>query len=112
VIVQAVGDHRLKKDELPLYRRADGKYILHRIIGVKGDCYVIRGDNTYQKEFVPREQILGYVTEFYRGERRIASDSRAYRVYVVLWNWIYPIRAAWHAFRGFASRVKHKLLKK
>ena len=111
VIVQALGDHQLKKYELPLYRRADGKYILHRIIGVKGDCYVIRGDNTYQKEFVPREQILGYVTEFYRGERRIASDSRAYRVYVVLWNWIYPIRAAWHAFRGFASRVKHKLLK-
>jgi len=112
VIVTAIGDRELKKYELPLYRRADGKYVLHRIVGVKEDCYVIRGDNTFQKEFVPREQILGYVTEFYRGGRRIASVSRAYRAYAMLWNWIYPIRAAWHTFRLFASRVKRKLLKK
>ena len=48
VIVTAIGDRELKKYELPLYRRADGKYVLHRIIGVKEDCYVIRGDNTFQ----------------------------------------------------------------
>ena len=111
VVVRAIGEKTLKKYDLPLYRLSNGKYVMHRIIGVKDDCYVIRGDNTYQKEIVLPEQILGYVTEFYRGGRRIASDSRAYRVYAVLWNWIYPIRAAWHAFRGFASRVKHKLLK-
>ena len=50
VIVLPIGDERLKKYDLPLYRRPDGKYILHRIIGVRDGEYVIRGDNTYAKE--------------------------------------------------------------
>ena len=111
VIVTAIGDRELKKYELPLYRRADGKYVLHRIIGVKEDCYVIRGDNTFQKEFVPREQILGYVTEFYRGEKHVKTDNRAYRMYAALWQGIYPLRALLHGLHVFASRIKHALLK-
>ena len=62
VIVLPIGDERLKKYDLPLYRRPDGKYILHRIIGVRDGEYVIRGDNTYAKEYVPDAWVLGYVT--------------------------------------------------
>lgn len=112
VIVTAIGDRELKKYELPLYRRADGKYVLHRIIGVKEDCYVIRGDNTFQKEFVPREQILGYVTEFYRGEKHVETDNRAYRMYAALWQGIYPVRALWHSVRVLGSHIKHRIFQK
>lgn len=81
VIVLPIGDERLKKYDLPLYRRPDGKYILHRIIGVRDGEYVIRGDNTYAKEYVPDAWVLGYVTEFYRGKRHVLSSARSYRFY-------------------------------
>ena len=53
IILRPVGEERLCKWDLPLYRRPDGKYVLHRIIGVEDGYYIIRGDNTYAKEKVP-----------------------------------------------------------
>lgn len=111
VIVLPVGEERLKKYDLPLYRRPDGKYILHRIIGVRDGEYIIRGDNTYVREHVPDAWILGYVSEFYRGEKHILSDSRGYRFYARAWNFLYPVRYLYHLFRAFASRVWHQLRK-
>lgn len=111
VIVLPVGEERLKKYDLPLYRRPDGKYILHRIIGVRDGEYIIRGDNTYVREHVPDAWILGYVSEFYRGEKHILSDSRGYRFYARAWNFLYPVRYLCHLFRTFASRAWHKLRK-
>ena len=34
---------RLKRYDLPLYRRPDGKYVLHRILHVKKEGYIICG---------------------------------------------------------------------
>ena len=65
VIVLPVGEERLKKYDLPLYRRPDGKYILHRIIGVRDGEYIIRGDNTYVREHVRDAWIFGILP---RGE--------------------------------------------
>ena len=39
-------DGRLKKYDVPLYRRRGNRYTLHRIIAVRENDYVIRGDNT------------------------------------------------------------------
>ena len=44
---------RLKKYDVPLYRRPDGELVLHRIVKVCADYYVIRGDNTNYTEIVP-----------------------------------------------------------
>lgn len=112
IVVLPVGDQRLKKYDLPLYRRPDGKYILHRIIGVKEDHYIIRGDNTYCKEHVPDAWILGYVSEFYRNGKHVSSDSKAYRAYVVFWRIIYPFRfVGYHALR-VAIRLYRKIFPK
>ena len=109
IVLLPKGAERLKKYQLPLYRRPDGKYILHRIIGVKDGLYVIRGDNTYVKEYVPEEWILGYVSEFYRGNRHVKASSIGYRVYAVFWNCIYPIRVLYVRIRGLARRCLSKL---
>lgn len=109
VIILPPGNERLKKYDLPLYRRPDGKYILHRIIGVRDGKYIIRGDNTYAKEQVPDAWVLGYVSEFYRGKRHIQASSRSYRFYARVWNLIYPARFLFHTGRSFAARVWHKL---
>ena len=58
---------KLKKYDLPLYQRPNGKYILHRIVGV-GDTYTCLGDNQYDKEYgVEHQWMIGLVTAFYRG---------------------------------------------
>lgn len=83
---------RLKKYDLPMYRGANGKYIMHRIVDVKDDHYVCLGDNTYAYEKVRREQIVAVVCAFYRGKRRIPVDAAAYRLYCRVWCTIYPVR--------------------
>lgn len=111
IVLVPVGDKSLKKWDLPIYRRPDGKYVLHRIIAVKDDHYVIRGDNTYQKEYVPKEWVLGYVCEFYRGEKHVSADSRAYRFYAALWQRIYFLRLPIHKLWTLAYKIKHKIFK-
>ena len=112
VILRAKGEERLRKWDLPLYHCPDGRYVLHRIIDVKEGCYVIRGDNTYTKERIPEEWILGVVTEFYRGKRHVMTDSRGYRLYAAVWQGIYPLRYAVVRARGVAGRIKRRIFQK
>ena len=41
---------RLKKYDIPLYKRGS-RYVLHRIVDVLPDSYVICGDNCMEKEY-------------------------------------------------------------
>jgi len=111
IVVIPLGEKRLKKYDLPLYRRPDGKYVLHRIIGKKDGVYVIRGDNTYAKEYVPKEWIVGYVSEFYRKGRHVLSSSRAYRLYAAFWSFIYPVRLGYVKMRGGLCGIARRMKK-
>ena len=112
VIIVPLGEERLKKYDLPLYRRPDGKYVLHRIIGVEAGYSVISGANTYVKEKVPDSWIVGVMSEFYRGNRHVLADDRGYRRYAAFWQAIYPLRKPFHSARMLAGRVKRKLFPK
>lgn len=73
---------RLKKYDLPLYRRESGQFVLHRVVGVKKDGYVMRGDNQTVREYgIKSEQILAVVSGFWRGEEYIGADDVKYRRY-------------------------------
>ena len=49
---------RLKKYDIPLYVRPSGEHVLHRIVMVKDNHYVIRGDNTNYTEIVPFDWVI------------------------------------------------------
>lgn len=100
---------RLRRLDLPLYRRPDGTYVLHRVIGVREGYYVIRGDNTFVREKVPEEWILGVMTEFYRGNKRVPAQKKSYRAYAALWQFLYPLRFCLHLLRAGAGKIKRKL---
>lgn len=75
-----------KKYDVVLYKRKNGAYILHRILEVRSNDYVLCGDNQVQKEYgIQREQILGVLDGIYRGNTYINLDSKCYRVYVWVW---------------------------
>ena len=55
----------LEKYDLPLYRRPTGEYVLHRIVKVKKNYYVICGDNRVHREKVPFDWIIGVTESIY-----------------------------------------------
>lgn len=100
---------KLKKYDVPLYKSGT-RYVLHRIVEVRPHDYVIIGDNCVQKEYVKDEQIIGVLTEFYRGEKRVDMDGWQYRAYVRGWCALYPFRCLYKKGRSFLVRVKRKVL--
>ena len=76
----------LRINDIVLYRRDNGQFVLHRIVGMdqNGD-YILRGDNQLTLEHhVRRQQVIGRLLAFTRKGRRIACTSVRYKAYVCL----------------------------
>ncbi len=85
---------RLKKYDVPLYRRDTGQYVLHRILKVRENDYVLCGDNRWHREDgVTDEQILGVLTAVIRNGKKLPVTALRYRLYVRLWCGFFPVRA-------------------
>ena len=85
---------RLKKYDVPLYRRDNGKYVLHRILEVRKKDYVICGDNRGFKEYgITDRHIIGVLTAVIRKGKMISVNDPLYKIYVHIWCDFFPIRA-------------------
>jgi len=99
--VRAKTAERCQKYDVVLYRRPPQHYVLHRIVEVREDDYVILGDNCITKEYGIRdEDILGVLTEFVHNGRTIPADNRGYRFYARFWYALYPVRTALKKIKG------------
>ena len=76
-------NHRYEAGDVILYRRVEKKqYVLHRIIRVCADDYVLLGDNCFSKEYGIRdEDILGIMTGFVRLGRHHSVQEKGYEWY-------------------------------
>ena len=81
-----------KKYDVVLDRYPSGKYVLHRIIRVRENEYIIRGDNTFIREHIPKDKILGVLERFNRKGKSHTVNDRGFKIYSRLWNFIYPVR--------------------
>ena len=92
IVIRPAAGH-LKKYDVPLYKRGDA-YILHRIVKVTPDGYVICGDNCLHREYdITDHQIIGVLSEIVRDEKKVRMDGLWYRIYCRVWVASYPIRA-------------------
>ena len=92
VIKKAEG--RLKKYDVPLYKRDSGQYVLHRILKVRKDDYVLCGDNRYRMEYgITDRHIIGVLGEVVRNGKTVGMNDLRYKVYVHLWCDLFPVRA-------------------
>ena len=108
IIIRPVNG-RLKKYDIPLYKRGK-KYILHRIVKVVPNGYVICGDNCLNKEYlVTDRQIIGVLNGFYRDNKEIDMNGIGYRSYCRLWVALYPIRYIIKRLGMFARTVVKKV---
>lgn len=108
LVVIRVPEKRLEPLDTALYKRGSD-YILHRVIGVADDHYLIRGDNTFVIEHVPFVNLIGVLTEFNRRGKTYSVTDKAYLRYARLWNAIYPLRVFYRRSRAFAVRIARKL---
>ena len=95
---------QLKKYDLPLYKRDNGKFVLHRIIAA-GETYTCMGDNQFQPEAgLRQDQMIAVVTSFTRGDREISCKARHYRLYCRFWHYSRPVRHFWRRGIGWLRR--------
>lgn len=85
---------RLKKYDVPVYVTSQGKYIMHRVIEVCDDHYVIVGDNLLKKEYVTDDMICGVLAGFYKNGKKYidCQNSSSYKLYSKLWVALLPVR--------------------
>lgn len=98
----------LSVGELPIFKRQDGVFIIHRIIGKDEGFYYTRGDNCLYGEKVPKDAVLGVVVEIFRKGKHIPMTDKRYLRYVKLWNFLYPLRRIWYLNRSLLRRIRKR----
>lgn len=91
--VEIVKCEKAQKYDIIFYRRDNGQYVLHRIIGDNEKGYILCGDNQWNKEFgIEDRHIIGVVKSITRNGKKISVQNRLYKFYSKLWTFILPLR--------------------
>ncbi len=97
---------KLKKYDVPLYRRSDGNFVLHRIVGIKKDGYVLCGDHQFAKEYgVKHSDIVAVLKGFYREGKYTDCEDFSYKCYCVFWSFTRGIRYIYKRIKGRIRRI-------
>lgn len=102
---------RLRVGDMPLYVRANGVYVLHRVVRINRDgSYAMCGDNQFQIETpILHKQVIGVVSCFDWNGEKTACDNQRYLKYVKKRLRILPLKRGYYALRRFAGRILRKL---
>ena len=104
---------RCRAGDVVLYTRPPDKYILHRVIEVRPEDYVILGDNCIAKEYGIRdEEILGIMTGYVRGGKPHTVEEPGYRCYSFVMMHTIPIRVIMKKARLKAGRLLRRVWRK
>ena len=84
--VRKKGKKRCKKYDVVLYRRPPDQYVLHRVIEVRENDYVILGDNCINKEYgIKDDDIIGVMTSYVHKGKSHTVKEFGYRLYSHIW---------------------------
>ncbi len=94
VVLKQVRDAgEIKKFDIVFYRRLSGQYVLHRVLKKHKTHLIIAGDGETQKEYgVKSSQVFAKVVSFTRKGKEVTINSKYYKIYVFLWNMVFPLR--------------------
>ena len=102
----------LRQNDVVLYRHPfNNELILHRIIKVTQNGFIIRGDNVYYTEKdVKPDDIIGILKGFYRdGKFYECKNSPIYKLYVFYIRVSYPIRYLFFKSFSLLKRILRKI---
>ena len=73
---------RLKKYDIPFYKRKSGQFVLHRVIKVRKNDYVMCGDNQTDPEYgINDDMIIGVVSKIIQNGKTISVTDKEYKKY-------------------------------
>lgn len=113
-IIVVKNKDRLKKYDVPVYVTKSGKYIMHRVIEVHDDHYVIIGDNLLHREYVTDDMICGVLVGFYKNGKHYVDCQKSflYKLYSRVWVALLPIRPAVLLIPRGIGWIKRRIFKK
>lgn len=105
VIVTRKTDERLSLFDVALFIRKDGAAVLHRVIEILPDGYVMQGDSQFYRETVSEGDVLGVMQGYYRGKRYVDVKKDGYLRKVARWY----ERTQYRKFRIYIFNLNHKV---
>ena len=103
-IIEKKSDRRCKVGDIVLYRRRH-QYVLHRVVAVNENDYVILGDNCVEKEYgIKDSDILGIMTGFVRNGKEHSVNELCYKLYSFIWLKTSLIRISMRICLSFLKR--------
>lgn len=88
--VKIVKTKSVKKNDIILYQRKDGTYVLHRILKIKNDVFYLCGDNQAKLEYpIYLEDIIGKVISYKKLDNlnnEYYLKNFKYKLYVWIWS--------------------------
>lgn len=85
VIVKPQG--RLSRNDIALFKRDSGAYVLHRVMNVKDDSYDFCGDNQVRYECgVTDDMIIGVVSRVFINNKEKNLSSFGHKLYLFVWR--------------------------
>lgn len=103
-IVSKRNGERCRVGDVVLYRRPPDQYVLHRVIKVRSDDYVILGDNCINKEYgIKDKDIIAVMTGYIRRGKEHTTEEIGYRLYSFIWIHTIPVRIG---FKKLGIRIK------
>lgn len=85
--------------------------MVHRVLKVTPSHYIIRGDNCLDIEYVPHENVIGIVTQWWRNGKSHTINDSWYKTHVTTWLAIHPIVRLTKRIKSICKKIIHKLHK-
>ncbi len=102
----------LKKGRIILFKRSDGRFVLHRIKSVLPDGILkVNGDAQSWCELVKTSDVLAVVTEFERKGKKKSAQSFGSTFLNAIWQALMPIRPLIMRVWSKLERMKNKKMK-
>lgn len=84
--------HQIKKGDILLFERENGKPVLHRVIKVKNNVLIMNGDALSWAEQIKKTQVIACVKKFERNKKMFTCDSKRVKLWNALWSVTRPVR--------------------
>lgn len=105
VWLKACTESDFKRGKILLFRRTDGKIVLHRVRKVLPDGeLVMNGDAQYWCENIKKEQAVAVVAFIEKNGKKKSCDSLIYRMRTEAWQILKPLRP-------YIFRIQRKIKK-
>lgn len=111
--VVIVPPDNLRKGDIVLFDRCNGRYALHRAVQLKKTGFTMSGDNQPHVEYsLPYDQVVGKVTRIRRGDTEYSVEKFSFKIYFFAASFFSIPRMYLHQAVQCLKRPLRRLLKR